>query len=120
MRQGAFFCVSVFAGTLFFCLGIWLWLWPRLDKIFDVASEGDRYLLQDVHVSRYSFSASPRLKRSYVYATFSGKNGKDCWIIQGIGSTLVIGRDRQRYKSRTFTKEHQAAAYLDRHGFRCV
>jgi hypothetical protein len=59
-------------------------------------------------------------KGEAVYFNPIRKNGKDCWIIQGIGSTLVIGRDRQRYKSRTFTKEHQAAAYLDRHGFRCV
>lgn len=48
------------------------------------------------------------------------KNGKDQYIIKGIGSTMVIGRDRQKLKSRTFTKESQAQSYLDRHGFKAV
>lgn len=48
------------------------------------------------------------------------KNGKDQWIIKGIGSTVVLGRDRQKRKSRTFTQEAQAEAYLKRHGFRAV
>ena len=59
-------------------------------------------------------------KGEAVYFSPITKNGKDCWIIQGIGSTVVIGRDRQKRKSRTFTQERQAAAYLDRHGFKCV
>ena len=33
-------------------------------------------------------------KGEAVYFNPVFKNGKDCWIIQGIGSTLVIGRDR--------------------------
>lgn len=59
-------------------------------------------------------------KGEAVYFNPITKNGKDYWIIQGIGSTVVIGRDRQKRKSRTFTQERQAAAYLDRHGFKCV
>ena len=59
-------------------------------------------------------------KGEAVYFNPITKNGKDCWIIQGIGSTVVIGRDRQKRKSRTFTQERQAAAYLDRHGFKRV
>lgn len=59
-------------------------------------------------------------KGEAVYFNPITKNGKDCWIIQGIGSTVVIGRDRQKRKSRTFTQERQAAAYLDRHDFKCV
>lgn len=43
--------------------------------------------------------------------------GKECWVIQGIGDTVVIGRDRQKRKSRVFTREDQASKYLDRHGF---
>ena len=39
-----------------------------------------------------------------VYFNPIRKNGKDAWIIQGIGSTVVIGRDRQKLKSRTFTQ----------------
>ena len=45
-------------------------------------------------------------------------NGKDQWLIQGIGSTIVLGRDRQRRKSRTFTQYSQAERYLAKHGFR--
>lgn len=59
-------------------------------------------------------------KGEAVYFNPITKNGKDCWIIHGIGSTVVIGRDRQKRKSRTFTQEWQATAYLDRHGFKCV
>ena len=52
-----------------------------------------------------------------VYFNPIRKNGKDAWIIQGIGSTMVIGRDRQKLKSRTFTQYPQAEFYLKRHGF---
>ena len=40
------------------------------------------------------------------------------WLVQGIGSTVVYGRDRERRKSRHFTQEQQAERYLARHGFR--
>ena len=30
---------------------------------------------------------------------------------------MIIGRDRQKKKSRIFTQEAQAEAYLKRHGF---
>lgn len=52
-----------------------------------------------------------------VYFNPITKRGKEAWIIQGIGSTVVIGRDRQKLKSRTFTQYAQAEAYLKRHGF---
>ena len=39
-----------------------------------------------------------------VYFNPITKRGKEAWIIQGIGSTVVIGRDRQKLKSRTFTQ----------------
>lgn len=41
-------------------------------------------------------------KGEAVYFNPIRKNGKDQWLIQGIGSTIVLGRDRQRRKSRTF------------------
>lgn len=59
-------------------------------------------------------------KGEAVYYNPIMKNGKEQWVIKGIGSTVVIGRDRQKMKSRTFTQERQAEAYLHRHGFRCV
>lgn len=45
------------------------------------------------------------------------KAGKEVWVIKGIGSTVVIGRDRQKRKSRIFTQYPQAEQYLKRHGF---
>lgn len=59
-------------------------------------------------------------KGEAVYYNPVVKNGKDQFIIKGIGDTMVIGRDRQKLKSRTFTKESQAQSYLDRHGFKAV
>ncbi len=52
-----------------------------------------------------------------VYFNPVKKAGKDVWLIQGIGSTVVIGRDRQKRKSRIFTQEAQAERYLKAHGF---
>ena len=52
-----------------------------------------------------------------VYFNPITKRGKEAWIVQGIGSTVVLGRDRQKKKSRTFTQYAQAEAYLKRHGF---
>lgn len=59
-------------------------------------------------------------KGEAVYFNSVEKNGKLFFIIKGIDGTKVIGRDRQRKASRSFTQEAQARAYLDRHGFRVV
>lgn len=59
-------------------------------------------------------------KGEAVYYNLVNKNGKDQYIIKGIGDTVVIGRDRQKLKSRTFSKEAQAQSYLDRYGFKVV
>lgn len=52
-----------------------------------------------------------------VYFNPITKRGKDAWVVKGIGDTLVIGRDRQKKRSRIFTQYAQAEAYLQRHGF---
>lgn len=57
-------------------------------------------------------------KGEAVYFNPIRKNGKDQWPIQGIDSTVVLGRDRQRRKSRTFTQYAQAERYLNKHGFK--
>lgn len=54
----------------------------------------------------------------YNFVRKNNKNNKDYWVVQGIGSTVVYGRDRERRKSRHFTQEQQAERYLARHGFR--
>ena len=57
-------------------------------------------------------------KGEAVYFNYVRKNNKDYWVVKGIGSTVVYGRDRERRKSRHFTQEQQAERYLARHGFR--
>lgn len=47
-------------------------------------------------------------KGEAVYYNLVRKNNKDYWLVQGIGSTVVYGRDRERRKSRHFTQEQQA------------
>ena len=59
-------------------------------------------------------------KGEALYYNIVNKGGKDQFVLKGIGSTLIIGRDRQKKKSRIFTQEAQANSYLNRHGFRCV
>lgn len=53
-------------------------------------------------------------KGEAVYYNLVRKNNKDYWLVQGIGSTVVYGRDRERRKSRHFTQEQQAERYLAR------
>ena len=59
-------------------------------------------------------------KGEAVYYNIVSKGGKDQFVVKGIGATMVIGRDRQKRKSRIFTQEAQAESYLNRHGFRVV
>ena len=47
-------------------------------------------------------------KGEAVYFNRAWKHGKETWVVQGIGETLVIGRDRQKRRSRTFTQLPQA------------
>lgn len=56
-------------------------------------------------------------KGEEVYYNIVEKRGKLVYVVKGIGDTLVLGRDRQKRKSRTFTQEAQAEAYLKRMGF---
>ena len=55
-------------------------------------------------------------KGEAVYFNRAWKHGKETWVVQGIGETLVIGRDRQKRRSRTFTQLPQAEKYLARMG----
>lgn len=59
-------------------------------------------------------------KGEEVYYNPVEKNGKLVFVVKGIGDTVVIGRDRQKRKSRIFKGELQAEAYLNRHGFKTV
>lgn len=59
-------------------------------------------------------------KGEEVYYNIVEKEGRVRFIVKGINGTMVLGRDRQRLKSRTFTQEAQAEGYLKRNGFTCV
>ena len=48
------------------------------------------------------------------------KRGKTRYIIKSIDGTPIIGRDKQKRQSRTFTQEAQAEAWLRRQGFKAV
>ena len=56
-------------------------------------------------------------KGEALYYNVVEKNGKVQYVLKGIGSTLILGRDKQKKKSRIFTQEAQVEHYLRRHGF---
>lgn len=57
-------------------------------------------------------------KGGALYYNVVEKNGKIQYVLKGIGSTLILGRDKQKKKSRIFTQEAQVEQYLRRHGFK--
>lgn len=59
-------------------------------------------------------------KGEALYYNIVTKNGKDQFVLKGIGDTVILGRDRQKKKSRIFTQEAQAEAFLRRNGYKCV
>ena len=56
-------------------------------------------------------------KGEALYYNIGEKNGKVQYVMNAIGDTVILGRDRQKKKSRIFTQEAQAMAYLKRNGF---
>ena len=55
-------------------------------------------------------------------AYFNGvtKGGKLRWVVVAASGQTLRGRDRQKLKSRTFTQEHQARAFLERTGYEVI
>lgn len=56
-------------------------------------------------------------KGEALYYNIVTKNGKDQFVLKGIGDTVILGRDRQKKKSRIFMQEAQAEAFLRRNGY---
>lgn len=52
-----------------------------------------------------------------IYYNIVEKRGKLRYIVKGIDGTTIRGRDKGRTKSRTFTQQHQAEAWLKRNGY---
>ena len=53
-----------------------------------------------------------------VYYNDVVKRGEVRFIIKAASGQVIRGRDGQKLKSRTFAKQHQAEAWLDRNGYR--
>ena len=52
-----------------------------------------------------------------VYYNCVEKRGKIRYIVLAASGQKLIGRDKQKLKSRSFLNEHSAEAYLKRHGY---
>lgn len=52
-----------------------------------------------------------------VYYNVVEKHGKVRYIVLAASGQVIRGRDGQKLKSRTFTQEHQAAAWLKRNRY---
>lgn len=55
-----------------------------------------------------------------IYYNVVTKHDRVRYQIQAASGQAIIGRDRQKRKSRTFAQEHQAEAWLRRMGYRCT
>lgn len=52
-----------------------------------------------------------------VYYNVVEKRGELRYIVLAASGQVILGRNRQKRKSRTFTQEHQARAWLERNGY---
>ena len=52
-----------------------------------------------------------------VYYNVVSKGGQVRFVVQAASGQTIPGRDRQKLKSRIFSQEHQAEAYLKRLGY---
>ena len=55
-----------------------------------------------------------------LYYNVVEKHGKIRYQVQAVSGQIIMGRDRQKRKSRTFAQEHQAEAWLRRNGYEIV
>lgn len=55
-----------------------------------------------------------------VYYNDVYKHGKLCYLVQAASGQMIMGRDKQKRKTRTFAQEHQAQAWLKRNGYKVV
>lgn len=55
-----------------------------------------------------------------IYYNCVTKHGKICYIVQAASGQVIIGRDKQKRKTRTFAQEHQARAWIRRNGYKAV
>lgn len=53
-----------------------------------------------------------------IYYNCVTKHGEIRYVVQAASGQAILGRDRQKRKTRTFAKEHQAEAWLKRMGYK--
>ena len=56
-------------------------------------------------------------KGEAVYFNRVMKNGREQFVVKALDGQHIMGRDRQKHSSRTFTELHQAEAFLWRAGY---
>lgn len=52
-----------------------------------------------------------------VYYNDVMKHGRLRFVIKAASGQTILGRDREKLKSRTFSQQHQADAWLERNGY---
>lgn len=52
-----------------------------------------------------------------VYYNDVVKHGRLRFVVKAASGQFILGRDREKLRSRTFTQEHQAKAWLKRNGY---
>lgn len=55
-----------------------------------------------------------------VYYNIVTKHGLEHYVILAASGQKITGRDKQRTRSRTFAKQHQAESWLERNGYNMV
>ena len=70
-------------------------------------------LSRRVPVSQISCPVTQR-----IYYNSVVKRDKVCYVVAAASGQVIAGRDRQKRKSRTFTQEYQAEAWLKRNGYK--
>lgn len=53
-----------------------------------------------------------------VYYNVVDKHDKIRFVVKAASGQVILGRDREKLRSRTFAQEHQAEAWLRRNGYR--
>lgn len=53
-----------------------------------------------------------------IYYNSVKKHGKWCYVVVAASGQPIIGRDKQKRKTRTFAQEHQAESWIRRNGYR--
>ena len=53
-----------------------------------------------------------------IYYNCVEKRGQVKFVVLAASGQAILGRDRQKRKSRTFTHQHQAESWLKRNGYK--